>query len=93
LCFFVAYRPPHNDDVADQYLSLLVDCLTVYTSGTQTNIIVRDLNCPKIDWPAASCAGDRISKTLLKFIVEAGFSQFVDFATRGGKYLGRYSVR
>ena len=93
LRFFVVYRPPHNDDVADQYLSLLVDCLTVYTSGTQTNIIVGDLNCPKIDWPAASCSGDRISKTLLKFIVEAGFSQFVDFATRGGKYLGRYSVR
>ena len=93
LRFFVVYRPPHNDYVAEQYLSLLADCLTVYTSGTQTNIIVGDLNCPKIYWPAASCSGERISKTLLRFIVEAGFSQFVDFATRGGKYLGRYSVR
>ena len=53
----------------------------------QTNIIVGDLNCPKIDWPAASCSSDCISKSLLKFTVEAGFSQFVDFATRGSNIL------
>ena len=69
LHFFIVYRPPHNDDVAEQYLSLLIDCLTLFTSGTQTNIIVGDLNCPKIEWPLASCSGDHISKTLHKFIV------------------------
>jgi len=60
LRFFVVYRPPNNDVVTDQYLSLLVDCLTVYTSGTQANTVVDDLNCPKIDWPAASCSGVRV---------------------------------
>jgi len=82
------YRPPHNDDVAEQYLSLLIDCLTLFTNGTQTNIIVGDLNCPKIECPLASCSGDHISKTLHKFTVEAGFFQFVDFATRGSNILG-----
>ena len=87
LRFFVVYRPPHNDDVADQYLSTMINCLTLYTSGTQSNIIVGDLNCPKIDWSMASCSGDHICKTVLKFTVESGFFQFVDFATRGDNIL------
>ena len=73
--------------MAEQYINLLIKCLTLYTSGTQTNIIVGDLNCPKIDWSAASCSSDYINKSLLKFTVEAGFYQFVDFATRGSNIL------
>ena len=58
LRFFVVYRPPQYNDSAEQYLSLLIDCLTLHTRGMQTNIIVGDLNCPEIDWPAASCSSE-----------------------------------
>jgi len=81
------YRPPYSDCAAEQYLHLLVECFKQYTEGTQINVIVGDLNCPKIDWNTVSSPCDRISKPLLEFIVEAGFIQFVDFATRGGNIL------
>jgi len=87
LRFFTVYRPPYSDCAAEQYLHLLVECFKQYTEGTQINVIVGDLNCPKIDWNTVSSPCDRISKPLLEFIVEAGFIQFVDFATRGGNIL------
>ena len=50
LRFFTVYRPPYSDCAAEQYLHLLIECFKQYTEGTQINVIVGDLNCPKIDW-------------------------------------------
>jgi len=48
--FFVIYRSPNSDGVAEKFVDLLLDCIAQYATLEQTNIITGDLNCPKIDW-------------------------------------------
>ena len=90
LRFFVTYRPPYSDQLALDYIELLIRCLTQYTATepNATNIIVGDFNCPKIDWPKLSCPNhDHISKCILEWAIAGGFCQLVNFPTRCGNTL------
>ena len=87
LRYFVVYRPPNSDIAAEQYVDLLIDCLTMYTTGAHINIITGDLNCPRINWQQMCCPQDYIHTRLFDFVLEAGFCQFVDFPTRGSNVL------
>ena len=87
LRFFVIYRPPNYDGLAEKYVDLLIECLSLHATIAQSNIIVGDLNCPKIDWQNATCPADRISRLLLDFTVNTGMYQLVDFATRANNIL------
>ena len=49
-----------------------------------TSLLV--INCPDIDWKSAT-PNDHINRCLLNFTVEAGYYQFVDFATRSNNIL------
>ena len=82
LRFFCAYRPPCNDNSAQLYLDSLLTCITAYTTGNHTHIIVGDFNFPYIDWTTYSCTNTYINKAMLSFVTESGFYQFVNFATR-----------
>ena len=80
---FVVYRPPNNDQHAIVYLNSLIDCITEHSSNSKRiHLIVGDLNAPNINWKHLS-ATDQISDTLLQFTVKFGFSQLVQFPTRG----------
>lgn len=81
------YRPPYYDNTANHYLQLLIKCFTQFTTGSQTNIIVGDFNCPSIDWDSFTSPNDNISNSLLTYMVESGFQQFVNFGTRNSNIL------
>ena len=88
LRYSIVYRLPNYDRIAEQYIELLVDCLISCKSRTHTNIIIGDLNCPKINWQLSLCCSqDPIHKTLFDFVINSGFCQFVDFPTRGSNVL------
>ena len=88
VCSF--YRPPNTDTQSIDNLCNLF--MTI--SSTYPNVptwLVGDLNLPNIDWvnnctqgssyPLISC------ETILKFVQEYGFSQAVNFPTRGKNIL------
>ena len=87
LRFFVVYRPPHNDAAACSYVNLLVACLEKYSSTEHTNFILGDFNCPRINWVNAYSPGDHISARIFDFMSSRGYSQFINFATRGDNIL------
>ena len=58
--FFVLYRPPKLDRDAVNYMCKLVRCLNKYESKKYTNIIVGDLNLPKIDWANYSAVSHEV---------------------------------
>lgn len=47
------------------------------------NIVIGDLNCQKIDWANSHSSDDYISQVLLNWAVTGGYTQFVNFPTRG----------
>jgi hypothetical protein len=81
LRFFVIYRPPYSDDVAGNCVMMLTECIEHYTANDRVNIIVGDLNFPKIDWANSSSPNDKINKPFLDLIIEHGYIQLVDFPT------------
>jgi len=88
LRFFVVYRPPHNDTAACSYVNLFVACLEKYSSTEHTNFILGDFNyCPRINWVNAYSLGDHISARFFDFVSSRGYSQFINFATRGDNIL------
>ena len=87
LRFFVVYRPPYYDETANEYVTLLVKCLTQYAARHHVNIVVGDLNCPRINWTGNSSATDYVSNSIFSWAVNGGFTQCVNFATRGQNVL------
>ena len=87
--FFVIYRPPYYDQSASDYIDLLIRCVKQYSSTERhtINVVVGDLNCPKIDWQNLSSSNDYISTAVLRWAVMHGYFQFVDFPTRGDNIL------
>ena len=83
LRFFCAYRPPCNDSSGQVYLDLLLKCITAYTGKCCTSVILGDFNLPNIDWNTYSCINNYVNSAMLTFVIELGFCQFVNFATRG----------
>jgi len=47
--FFVIYRPSLHDRFAVSLMDLIIQCLTRYEHTSYTNVIVGDLNLPRID--------------------------------------------
>jgi len=62
---------------------MLLTCLKQYTVKGYTNVIVGNLNYPDIDWFTYRCINNYVNNGMLKFVIESGFFQFVEFATRG----------
>jgi len=81
LRIFVMYRPPLYNDIAASYVTTLVDCLCDTVNNRYSNIIMGDFNLPKINWNSLRCPNDSVSKPLLNFLIESGFSQLVSFPT------------
>jgi len=88
LRFFNVYRPPHTESVARRYVDLLVQCLSRHAAKNYSNVIVGDFNCPKIDWKTLTCTTtDYVTTTFFNWVVRNGYTQFVNFATRGANTL------
>ena len=85
----MVYRPPppYYDNIANHYLQSLIKCFTQFTNSSQTNIIVGNFNCPGINWDSFTSPSDNISNSLFTYMVESGFQQFVNFATRNSNIL------
>ena len=81
--FFVVYRPPNYNQSAFDYATLLIKCLEQHGSNNHINIVVGDFNCPKINWVNNTAPCDYVSQTVLSWAVNHGFTQHVNFATRG----------
>ena len=81
---FIVYRPPKYDLDAVAYIKLLIDCITEFTNNSKRiHLIIGDFNVPNINWNSHCSSSDQISDTLLQFIVNHGFSQLIQFPTRG----------
>ena len=87
LRFFVVYRPPSYDDVAKSYIKLLLKCLKMYCEVDCTSVIVGDFNIPSVGWSDSSRCTDYVSTLFSDFVSRGGFTQFVDFCTRGDNLL------
>jgi len=85
--FFIIYRPPSYDCMAVTHMSLIIDCLSTYESTNHCNIIVGDLNLPKINWATMSCPNDNIHKPFLSFAIESSYSQLISFPTHDNNIL------
>ena len=83
LRYFLVYRPPYHDAGAVLYVSKLIDCLARYSDGLYANIIVGDLNLPKINWETSLCPDDKVHRPFLDFCICHGYTQRVDFTTNG----------
>jgi len=62
-------------------MTKLVKCLTKYENIHHTNIVVGDLNLPKINWCNMTCPGDAVSRIFLKHVLESSYYQVVNFTT------------
>ena len=80
---FVVYRPPYYDMNAELYAHTLTHCITTHTGKNHNHIIVGDLNLPQIKWNSHCCPIDHINKKIFDFVLTHGYSQLVDFPTRG----------
>jgi len=63
------------------------ECFKVYRSTLSSNIIVGDLNLPKIEWFNLSGVDDQVHKPFFEFAIEYGFTQIVERPTRGSNIL------
>jgi len=77
------YRPPHNDQSAQQYINDTVACLRVLTEVNHPCIIAGDFNLPGIDWNFLSGSNSCLCAPFIDFVQDAGLYQFVTSATRG----------
>ena len=82
----MVYRPPSRGQYAECYITRVVQCLAKYESA-HTNIILGDLNLPKIDWASLSTAGDRVHSIFLRHVIESSYCQVVNFHTHDSNIL------
>lgn len=88
LRLFVVYRPPYYDYSAVSYAKLLTDCFAKHsTSRKYVHLIVGDFNLPHINWEALTGPDDDVNNTTLNFFRDNGYSQLVNFPTRGSNLL------
>ena len=81
--FFIVYRPPGCDLHGVEYVRSLIRCLNQYSARDHVNVIVGDFNCPKINWLLFTTPSDPTSSAVFDWAVSSGFTQHVDFPTRG----------
>jgi hypothetical protein len=75
---FVVYRPPSTSYLETEALcnhlsSFLLPC---------NNLIVGDLNCPRIKWDYSITPSDRPQKSFQEFCISKSLRQLVEFPTR-----------
>ena len=80
--FFAIYRPPGYDSHACSYMQKLLKCMTRFESTKHSNVILGDLNLPKINWQNLSGPSDIIHHEFLSFLTESSYVQLVTFPTR-----------
>ena len=84
LRMFIVYRPPYYDQDAVSYVKLLVDYLTNYSTNSKyMHIIAGDFNLPLMNWDSLTGPDDDVYNTVSSFFVKNGYSQLVNFPTRG----------
>ena len=83
---FVLYRPPKVDSLSATYLGCMIDCLAHYECS-HTNVIVGNLNLPKITWSPLTCPADNFHKPFLTFLVESSNRQLVHVPTHADHIL------
>jgi len=84
---FVIYRPPHYSSQEATHNEMLIRCLYEHRNIRYSHVVVGDFNLPKIDWNTMCCPNDHVSKPFLDLFVVCGYSQLVNFSTRGNKVL------
>jgi len=72
---------------AELYADTLTHCITTHTGKNKNHIIVGDLNLPQIKWNSHCCPIDHIDKKIFDFVLTYGYSQLVNFPTRGNNIL------
>ena len=65
----VRYFLIYSDESAVQYMYTLIECLQLFTVDKHINVIVGDINIPKINWETLTCPTDSIHKPFLDCIV------------------------
>jgi len=60
----------------------LLNWLTRFESTKYFNVILGDLNLPKINWLNFSGSGDATHQKFLSFLIESSYEQLVTFPTR-----------
>ena len=85
--FFVIYRPPYYDNSAAEYIRRVIKCVATYESPRCTNIIVGDINLPKINWKTLSCSNDSFNWPFVSFLIESSYNQIIDFPTHDDNIL------
>ena len=83
LRLFIVYRPPCNDQSGVTYTDCLIRCLNQYSARDHVNIVVGDFNCRKIHWASHTSPNDPINTAIFNWATSGGFTQHVDFPTRG----------
>jgi len=66
---------------------MLTRCITAYTKKNQNHIIVGDLNLSRMTWNSLCCPVDHINNIIFDFVLSHGYSEVVDFLTRGNNIL------
>jgi len=84
---FVIYRPLSYECMSVTHMNLIIDCLSAYKSTNHSNVIVGDLNLPKINWATMSCPNDNIHEPFLSFTIESSYSQLINFPTHDSNIL------
>jgi len=85
--FFVIYRPPNSDSEAVTYMTTLVKCLLKYESNKYANVLVGDLNLPKVDWSSNTGPNHEVYQQFLRFTLESSYTQLTHFPTRDNNIL------
>ena len=86
---FVIYRPPHYDQVAVDLVNTLVSFLVRYATGTNKQHVItfKRFKLTTHQLECIPCHSDTVHRPVLDFAVNFGFSQLVDFNTRGDNVL------
>ena len=90
LIIYSFYRPPNKDiQSVDNLCNLFTNITSTYPNVPTW--LVGDLNLPSIDW-TNNCIKDSaypfvLCDTVINFVQEYGFSQAIDFPTRGSNIL------
>ena len=85
--FFMLYRPPSLDNDAANYMRLLIKCLSRYESVKHTNVLLGDLNLPKVNWHTNVGLNHDVYTLFLSHVIESSYCQLVSFPTRDSSTL------
>ena len=83
----VLYRAPSYDGEALSYVCKLVECLSRFHSSKYPNILLGDINFPKLNLINYCGASDNIHQKFSSFVIQFSYHQLVTFPTRESNIL------